>query len=143
MKNYLIIAILCLFTTVNFAQEIIWEKDYPKALILAEQKNALILIFFTDGRESSIEKNIKRNFLKSNNFKKSIRKSIIILHIDESTNSKNTNYNSRVISAYNPNKKFPSVKVILPRTRKSTSLLTTFNDKDIQSYISEINSIKK
>ena len=76
-------------------------------------------------------------------FKKSIRKSIIILHIDESTNSKNTNYNSRVISAYNPNKKFPSVKVILPRTRKSTSLLTTFNDKDIQSYISEINSIKK
>lgn len=143
MKNYLIIAILCLFTTVNFAQEIIWEKDYPKALRLAEQKNALILIFFTDGRESSIEKNIKRNFLKSNNFKKSIRKSIIILHIDESTNSKNTNYNSRVISAYNPNKKFPSVKVILPRTRKSTSLLTTFNDKDIQSYISEINSIKK
>ncbi|MDA8874556.1 hypothetical protein [uncultured Winogradskyella sp.] len=143
MKNYLIIAILCLFTTVNFAQEIIWEKDYPKALKLAEQKNALILIFFTDGRESSIEKNIKRNFLKSNNFKKSIRKSIIILHIDESTNSKNTNYNSRVISAYNPNKKFPSVKVILPRTRKSTSLLTTFNDKDIQSYISEINSIKK
>ena len=81
--------------------------------------------------------------MKSNNFKKSIRKSIIILHIDESTNSKNTNYNSRVISAYNPNKKFPSVKVILPRTRKSTSLLTTFNDKDIQSYISEINSIKK
>lgn len=143
MKNYLIIAILCLFTTVNFAQEIIWEKDYPKALKLAEQKNALILIFFTDGRESSIEKNIKRNFLKSNNFKKSIRKSIIILHIDESTNSKNTNYNSRVISAYNPNKKFPSVKVILPRTRKSTSLLTTFNDKDIQSYISEINSIRK
>ena len=143
MKNYLIIAILCLFTTVNFAQEIIWEKDYPKALKLAEQKNALILIFFTDGRESSIEKNIKRNFLKSNNFKKSIRKSIIILHIDESTNSKNTNYNSRVISAYNPNKKFPSVKVILPRTRKSTLLLTTFNDKDIQSYISEINSIKK
>ena len=143
MKNYLILAILCLFTTVNFAQEIIWEKDYPKALKLAEQKNALILIFFTDGRESSIEKNIKRNFLKSNNFKKSIRKSIIILHIDESTNSKNTNYNSRVISAYNPNKKFPSVKVILPRTRKSTSLLTTFNDKDIQSYISEINSIKK
>ena len=143
MKNYLIIAILCLFTTVNFAQEIIWEKDYPKALKLAEQKNALILIFFTDGRESSIEKNIKRNFLKSNNFKKSIRKSIIILHIDESTNSKNTNYNSRVISAYNPNKKFPSVKVILPRTRKSNSLLTTFNDKDIQSYISEINSIKK
>jgi len=143
MKNYLIIAILCLFTTVNFAQEIIWEKDYPKALKLAEQKNALILIFFTDGRESSIEKNIKRNFLKSNNFKKSIRKSIIILHIDESTNSKNTNYNSRVISAYNPNKKFPSVKVTLPRTRKSTSLLTTFNDKDIQSYISEINSIKK
>ena len=143
MKNYLIIAILCLFTTVNFAQEIIWEKDYPKALKVAEQKNALILIFFTDGRESSIEKNIKRNFLKSNNFKKSIRKSIIILHIDESTNSKNTNYNSRVISAYNPNKKFPSVKVILPRTRKSTSLLTTFNEKDIQSYISEINSIKK
>ena len=143
MKNYLIIAILCLFTTVTFAQEIIWEKVYPKALKLAEQKNALILIFFTDGRESSIEKNIKRNFLKSNNFKKSIRKSIIILHIDESTNSKNTNYNSRVISAYNPNKKFPSVKVILPRTRKSTSLLTTFNDKDIQSYISEINSIKK
>lgn len=143
MKNYLIIAILCLFTTVNFAQEIIWEKDYPKALKLAEQKNALILIFFTDGRESSIEKNIKRNFLKSNNFKKSIRKSIIILHIDESTNSKNTNYNSRVISAYNPNKKFPSVKVILPRTRKSTSLLTTFNEKDIQSYISEINSIRK
>lgn len=143
MKNYLIIAILCLFTTVNFAQEIIWEKDYPKALRLAEQKNALILIFFTDGRESSIEENIKRNFLKSKNFKKSIRKSIIILHIDESTNSKNTNYNSRVISAYNPNKKFPSVKVILPRTRKSTSLLTTFNDKDIQSYISEINSIKK
>ena len=45
MKNYLIIAILCLFTTVNFAQEIIWEKDYPKALKLAEQKNALILIF--------------------------------------------------------------------------------------------------
>ena len=81
--------------------------------------------------------------MKSNNFKKSIRKSIIILHIDESTNSKNTNYNSRVISAYNPNKKFPSVKVTLPRTRKSTSLLTTFNDKDIQSYISEINSIKK
>ena len=143
MKNYLIIAILCLFTTVNFAQEIIWEKDYPKALKLAEQKNALILIFFTDGRESSIEKNIKRNFLKSKNFKKSIIKSIIILHIDESTNSKNTNYNSRVISAYNPNKKFPSVKVTLPRTRKSTSLLTTFNDKDIQSYISEINSIKK
>ena len=143
MKNYLIIAILCLFTTVNFAQEIIWEKDYPKALRLAEQKNALILIFFTDGGESSIEENIKRNFLKSKNFKKSIRKSIIILHIDESTNSKNTNYNSRVISAYNPNKKFPSVKVILPRTRKSTSLLTTFNDKDIQSYISEINSIKK
>ena len=143
MKNYLIIAILCLFTTVNFAQEIIWEKDYPKALKLAEQKNALILIFFTDGRESSIEKNIKRNFLKSNNFKKSIRKSIIILHIDESTNSKNTNYNSRVISAYNPNKKFPSVKVILPRTRKSTSLLTTSNEKDIQSYISEINSIRK
>lgn len=143
MKNYLIIAILCLFTTVNFAQEIIWEKDYPKALRLAEQKNALILIFFTDGRESSIEKNIKRNFLKSKNFKKSIRKSIIILHIDESTNSKNTNYNSRVISAYNPNKKFPSVKVILPRTRKSTSLLTTFNEKDIQSYISEINSIRK
>ena len=143
MKNYLIIAILCLFTTVNFAQEIIWEKDYPKALKLAEQKNALILIFFTDGRESSIEKNIKRNFLKSKNFKKSIIKSIIILHIDKSTNSKNTNYNSRVISAYNPNKKFPSVKVTLPRTRKSTSLLTTFNDKDIQSYISEINSIKK
>lgn len=143
MKNYLIIAILCLFTTVNFAQEIIWEKDYPKALRLAEQKNALILIFFTDGGESSIEENIKRNFLKSNNFKKSIRKSIIILHIDESTNSKNTNYNSRVISAYNPNKKFPSVKVILPRTRKSTSLLTTFNEKDIQSYISEINSIRK
>ncbi len=143
MKNYLIIAILCLFTTVNFAQEIIWEKDYPKALKLAEQKNALILIFFTDGRESSIEENIKRNFLKSKNFKKSIRKSIIILHIDESTNSKNTNYNSRVISAYNPNKKFPSVKVILPRTRKSTSLLTTFNEKDIQSYISEINSIRK
>ncbi|WP_375235299.1 thioredoxin family protein [Winogradskyella sp.] len=143
MKNYLIIAILCLFTTVNFAQEIIWEKDYPKALRLAEQKNALILIFFTDGRESSIEENIKRNFLKSKNFKKSIRKSIIILHIDESTNSKNTNYNSRVISAYNPNKKFPSVKVILPRTRKSTSLLTTFNEKDIQSYISEINSIRK
>ena len=143
MKNYLIIAILCLFTTVNFAQEIIWEKDYPKALKLAEQKNALILFFFTNGREYSIEKNIKRNFLKSKNFKKSIRKSIIILHIDESTNSKNTNYNSRVISAYNPNKKFPSVKVTLPRTRKSTSLLTTFNDKDIQSYISEINSIKK
>lgn len=143
MKNYLIIAILCLFTTVNFAQEIIWEKDYPKALRLAEQKNALILIFFTDGGESSIEENIKRNFLKSKNFKKSIRKSIIILHIDESTNSKNTNYNSRVISAYNPNKKFPSVKVILPRTRKSTSLLTTFNEKDIQSYISEINSIRK
>ena len=90
MKNYLIIAILCLFTTVNFAQEIIWEKDYPKALKLAEQKNALILFFFTNGREYSIEKNIKRNFLKSNNFKKSIRKSIIILHIDESTNSKNT-----------------------------------------------------
>ena len=143
MKNYLIIAILCLFTTVNFAQEIIWEKDYPKALRLAEQKNALILIFFTDGGESSIEENIKCNFLKSKNFKKSIRKSIIILHIDESTNSKNTNYNSRVISAYNPNKKFPSVKVILPRTRKSTSLLTTSNEKDIQSYISEINSIRK
>jgi len=143
MKNYIIIAFLCFFITASFAQDITWEKDYPKALRLAEQLDALILMYFTDGNQSSIEKNIKRNILKSKNFKKAIKKSIIILHIDESANSKNTNYNRRVISAYNPNKKFPSIKVILPKSRKSTTLLTKFNDMDIETFISELNSLKK
>ena len=143
MKNYLIIVFLCFFITTSFTQDITWEKDYPKALRLAEQSEALLLIYFTNGSESSVEKNIKRNILKSKNFKKAIKKSIIILHIDETASSNNKDYNKRVLSAYNPYKKFPAIRVILPKSRKSTSLLTKFNEKDFEVFISELNSLKK
>ena len=140
MKNYIITAFLCFFTTVNFAQDITWEKDFPKALRSAEQIDALLLMHFTDGSESSIEKNIKRNILKSKKFKRAIKKSIIILHVDESVSSLNKDFNKRVISTYNENKKFPAIRVIIPKSRKSASLLSKFNDKDIEDYILEINS---
>lgn len=143
MKKYILIAFLSFFTVDSYAQDIKWEKDYPKALRLAEQSNALLLVYFTDGSQPSIEKNIELNILKSKNFKNTIKKSIIVLHIDESSDSRNKDYNRRVLSAYNPYKKFPSVRVILPKSRKATSLLTKFDDKDVENFISELNSLKK
>lgn len=142
MKYSLSLLVLLNFTSMNFAQNVTWEDDYIKALRTAEETNSVLMFYFKDGKQKSLERNIERSILKSRKFKTSIGRSIVILTIDNSANAKTITYNNRLISAYNPKQNFPALAAKASRLSKSTSLLTTFEDKDLSAFISELNTLK-
>ena len=139
----LLTTVVCFLTLqIASAQSIKFGKDYLKALQYAKKKNASVLFFFVNGKDTYTEENIEDNVLKSSNFKNAINHSLVIVTVDESNEESKTKFNKRMITAYNEGKIFPSIKVYNPNSRKRTSLLTSFNDKDIIAFIEEINNLK-
>ena len=142
MKYIFSLIVMCAFVSTSFAQNITWEDDYIKALQTTEETNSILLFYFKDGNQKTLEQKIERSILKSRKFKASIGKSVVILTIDNSDNSKNITYNNRLVSAYNPEQKFPALIAKSSKFYKKTSLLKEFTDKDINMFISELNTLK-
>jgi len=141
MKYILSLLIVLISLNLSFSQNVKFEQDYKEALNYAKKKNALVLFYFINGDDMYTEENIEDNVLKSSNFKRSIDSHLVIIKVDESGKSYDDKYNNRMLLAYNPQKEFPSIRVVKPNSSKKTSLLTSFNDKDIILFIDEINTL--
>jgi len=141
MKYVVSVILLVLSVQLVKAQSIKFESDYKKALKYAKKKDALVLFFFVNGKDNYTETNIEDNVLKSSNFKNAIKASIVIVKVNESENAKVTKYNKRIVLSYNPEKTFPSILVTNIISGKKTSLLSSFNDKDIIAFVDEINTL--
>lgn len=131
---------MCFFTTSSFSQNIKWEKNYSTALKDAQENNKLLLIYFNDGKSPSIERLIKKRIFKSNEFK-NISDNIVGLLITEVENNNEHRYNSRVVSGYNSNKVFPSVKVMDFKSKEHLPLLTNFEEANIKLFFSQLKNL--
>lgn len=135
MKLYSLTIILSLFFTVGFSQKIIWENDYTKAYEFVKSNNATMLLYFTDGKKTDLERIVKKRVLKSNTLK-SLDTDVVIVTVNPSDDE----YKERLVLAHNKNQSYPAIKAIKPNDVKSSDLLTSFNETEIASFFNQIKS---
>jgi len=140
MKNFIALVLLCVVSTTVVSQNINWEKDYPTALKKAQENKKALVIYFNDGSNPSLERLIKKEIFKSKTFK-SISKNSVGLLIDSPINNEKCKYNSRVTSGHNPNKIFPSLKVINYATNNRLQLLEEFEPSNIEVFLTQLKNL--
>ncbi|MBT8245871.1 MAG: hypothetical protein HKP48_07140 [Winogradskyella sp.] len=142
MKNFLALIIICLVSSSSFSQNIEWEKDYPTALKKAQERKKVLIIYFNDRTNASMERLIKKEIFKSKAFK-DISKNSTGLLIESPDNTEKYKFNSRVTSGHNPDKIFPSIKVINYKTNTRLPLLKEFKPSDIEGFLTQLKKLQK
>lgn len=140
MKTIIFTLLVCFFTCLSFAQNITWETDYHKATELIKKGNSVLLLYFFDGSNSSLERTIKNEILKSEALK-STQQNIVILEIDKSSRTEENPYFNRLLSAYNSENVFPAIRATKPSTAKNTDLFTIFDSLSKTSFIKQIKNL--
>lgn len=143
MKKYIIIIAICLFSGLGYAQKVKEYNSYAEAMkefrVTSEDKK-IMMIYFFDGENSQLQRQIKKNILKPDVLKQ-FGKDVVLLKIDASKEPKQNAYNHRPLTAYNFNKVFPSIKVYIPGQNIALPLQTSFKDKEVASFITTIKSL--
>ena len=134
----------CLFSFISFSQRVNWSEDYKEALEISKTEDKMILVYFFDGSNKSLEKTIHSKLFKSKVFK-TVSNNFIVLKVDKSKDVKLSNnqkiYNKRLLAVYNKDRVFPAVRLINTRGENKSKLQTKFSSEAIADYLTYITTL--
>ncbi|RKE94903.1 hypothetical protein [Ichthyenterobacterium magnum] len=137
MKKIILI-IVCMITSLGYAQDLNWSTDYKEVLKTAKALDKPILMYFTSDEVSENSKLLKSTFFKAQSFK-TLSNKIILLKVESLNNKQLTQlqkvYSNRLIGTYNKEMQFPALLMINPKGIEIGELMSDINSKNIETYL--------
>ncbi|SHH66298.1 hypothetical protein [Winogradskyella jejuensis] len=140
MKYHILSVLFCFIAISSFSQNVKWENNYAKAIESTRNTDKTLLLYFVDGEDSGTERKIKQEIFKADELK-SLTKDFVVYKIDVNTKSRDSKYNERLISSYNYNRVFPSIKIAVVPSVYAPQLFTNFDDEGIKAFLDTLKKL--
>ena len=142
MKKIILI-IICMITSLGYAQDLNWSTDYKEVLQNAKALDKPILMYFTNDEISEDSKLLESEFFNTQSFK-ALSNKIILLKVESLDNKQLTQlqkvYSNRLIGTYNKDKQFPALLMINSKGIEISEMLSNINSKNIEAYLEFLKS---